>query len=86
MKKGESDEPDDKMSNAQRGKLFGMAKDAGIDVTTGPGKGVLQKLVKNSVGRDKVSDLRQADLDKVYAALDQLKAAIGAAGGGEAVG
>jgi hypothetical protein len=84
MKKGgDSGEApaDDKMTNAQRGKMFAMAKAAGIDTTSGPGKGMLKKIVKETTGKASSTLLVQDDMDKVYVALDELARVLTVAGG-----
>lgn len=64
------------------GKLFAMAKESGIDTNSAYGKKTLVELIAKATGKFKKADLVDADMPKVYAALENYQISQ-AAGGGE---
>jgi len=75
-------DPNAKMTARQRGKMFGMAKEAGIDTASDAGKSMLRSVVADTTGKQSSSQLTNGDMDAVYAALDELKKVKDATGGG----
>ena len=62
------------------------AKEAGFDVNTPEGSASLGLTIKQITGKLSLKQMTNADLDKVLAALKQVKAVADAAGGGAVVG
>lgn len=78
-------DPGAKATTAQIGRMFGLAKKAGIDTSTDDGKKLLQKIVLEATGKFSSKQLTMGDMDKVYKTLET-DAALVEASGGEIIG
>lgn len=65
-------------TQAQKNKMFAMAKDIGIDMTTEEGKTTLSAIVLATTGKKSSKQLTQGDMDAVYTALTEQSAPVAA--------
>jgi hypothetical protein len=74
---------DPEITQKQRGLLFKLAKESGIDPDSGPGKGAMRKVIKDVTGKTSSKELVNSDMDKLVAHFTA--AAVARATGGEVV-
>lgn len=60
----------DKATQAQLGRMFAMAKDAGIDLGTDDGKKAMQAIVFAATGKRSSKQLKKDDMDVIYQTLE----------------
>ncbi len=78
-----TDAQDPPITQKQRGLLFALAKKAGLDLDTGPGKGKMKKIIKEITGKASSKELVNSDMD---ALVDHFKVlAVAEATGGEII-